>query len=150
MKSRRLSYVFGFFREMLRQAQIGGYAIPAFNIHNLETIQAVVETAAEMASPVIFGRNTSTFSYAGTEYLVQICQQAARHYRMPFALHLDHHESYDDITQKVAAGIKSIMIDGSHFNFEAKYRADTSGGGVLPSLGWYCRSRTGASGRSGG
>lgn len=105
-------------REMLRQAQIGGYAIPAFNIHNLETIQAVVETAAEMASPVILAGTPITFSYAGTEYLVQICQQAARHYRMPFALHLDHHESYDDITQKVAAGIKSIMIDGSHFNFE--------------------------------
>ena len=56
-------------REMLRQAQIGGYAIPAFNIHNLETIQAVVETAAEMASPVILAGTPSTFSYAGTEYL---------------------------------------------------------------------------------
>ncbi|WP_173364645.1 class II fructose-bisphosphate aldolase, partial [Yersinia pestis] len=41
-------------REMLRQAQIGGYAIPAFNIHNLETIQAVVETAAEMAFSGLF------------------------------------------------------------------------------------------------
>lgn len=83
MKSRRLSYVLVSSREMLRQAQIGGYAIPAFNIHNLETIQAVVETAAEMASPVILAGTPSTFSYAGTEYLVQICQQAARHYRMP-------------------------------------------------------------------
>lgn len=62
-------------REMLRQAQIGGYAIPAFNIHNLETIQAVVETAAEMASPVILAGTPSTFSYAGTEYLVQICHK---------------------------------------------------------------------------
>ncbi len=48
-------------REMLRQAQIGGYAIPAFNIHNLETIQAVVETAAEMASPVIWPEHRAPF-----------------------------------------------------------------------------------------
>ncbi|AKA39150.1 tagatose bisphosphate family class II aldolase [Yersinia ruckeri] len=105
-------------REMLYQAQVGGYAIPAFNIHNLETIQVVVETAAEMGSPMILAGTPGTFSYAGTEYLVQICQEAARHYRMPFALHLDHHESYDDICQKVAAGVKSTMVDGSHFNFE--------------------------------
>ncbi|MDX1301349.1 tagatose bisphosphate family class II aldolase [Photobacterium sp.] len=105
-------------REMLHKAQIGGYAVPAFNIHNLETVQVVVETAAEMASPVILAGTPGTFSYAGTDYLVGICKEAAKRYQMPIALHLDHHESFGDIRNKVEAGIKSAMIDGSHLNFE--------------------------------
>ncbi|MHC0041754.1 tagatose bisphosphate family class II aldolase [Vibrio campbellii] len=105
-------------REMLHKAQLGGYAVPAFNIHNLETVQVVVETAAEMQSPVILAGTPGTFSYAGTDYLVGICKEAAKRYGMPIALHLDHHESYLDIHQKVEAGIKSAMIDGSHLPFE--------------------------------
>lgn len=105
-------------REMLLQAQAGGYAVPAFNIHNLETLQVVVETAAEMASPVILAGTPGTFSYAGTAYLVSMCQEAARRYSIPIALHLDHHESFNDIRQKVEAGVKSAMIDASHFSFE--------------------------------
>lgn len=105
-------------RSMLNQAQRDGYAVPAFNIHNLETIQVVIETAAEMASPVILAGTPSTFSYAGSDYLIAICQQAAERYRIPVALHLDHHEDISDIVQKVTAGIRSAMIDASHFPFE--------------------------------
>lgn len=104
-------------RDMLLKAQQGGYAVPAFNIHNLETIQVVIETAAQMRSPVIMAGTPGTFSYAGTRYLVQICQEAARQYPIPMALHLDHHESLSDICHKVDAGVKSVMIDGSHHNF---------------------------------
>ncbi|PSW22147.1 tagatose bisphosphate family class II aldolase [Photobacterium sanctipauli] len=105
-------------REMLHKAQLGGYAVPAFNIHNLETVQVVLETATEMASPVILAGTPGTYSYAGTDYLVGICQEAAKRYKTPIALHLDHHESFSDIQKKVETGIKSAMIDGSHFNFE--------------------------------
>ncbi len=105
-------------REMLHKAQLGGYAVPAFNIHNLETAQVVVETAAEMQTPVILAGTPGTFSYAGTDYLISICKEAAKRYHMPIALHLDHHESFSDIQQKVEAGIKSAMIDGSHLSFD--------------------------------
>ncbi|AAW88059.1 MULTISPECIES: tagatose bisphosphate family class II aldolase [Vibrionaceae] len=105
-------------REMLHKAQLGGYAVPAFNIHNLETAQVVVETAAEMQTPVILAGTPGTFSYAGTDYLIGICKEAAKRYHMPIALHLDHHESYSDIQKKVEAGIKSAMIDGSHLSFD--------------------------------
>ncbi|MCG5370901.1 tagatose bisphosphate family class II aldolase [Providencia rettgeri] len=105
-------------RNMLNRAQLGGYAVPAFNIHNLETIQVVMETAAEMASPVILAGTPSTFSYAGSDYLIAICQQAAERYKVPVALHLDHHEDIPDIFQKVSAGVRSAMIDASHFPFE--------------------------------
>ncbi|ELP07693.1 tagatose-bisphosphate aldolase, partial [Salmonella enterica subsp. enterica serovar Enteritidis str. 50-5646] len=52
-------------RTMLKKAQQEGYAVPAFNIHNLETLQVVVETAAELRSPLIVAGTPGTFSYAG-------------------------------------------------------------------------------------
>lgn len=52
-------------REMLHKAQMGGYAVPAFNIHNLETVQVVVETAAEMRSPVILAGTPGTLLMLG-------------------------------------------------------------------------------------
>ncbi|MDF7662539.1 tagatose bisphosphate family class II aldolase [Erwiniaceae bacterium L1_54_6] len=105
-------------RAMLLQAQQGGYAVPAFNVHNLETVQVIAETAAEMGSPVIMAGTTGTYKYAGLNYLVAICQQAAGKYDLPIALHLDHHENFDDIGSKVKAGVRSVMIDASHFPFE--------------------------------
>lgn len=105
-------------REMLRKAQREGYAVPAFNVHNLETVQVVAETAARMGSPVIMAGTPGTFSYAGVDFLVSICHQAAQLYRTPIALHLDHHEELDDIESKVRAGIRSVMIDASHYDFE--------------------------------
>ncbi|MBP1129927.1 MULTISPECIES: tagatose bisphosphate family class II aldolase [Serratia] len=104
-------------REMLLKAQRQGYAVPAFNVHNLETVQVVAETAAELGSPVIMAGTPGTFSYAGTDYLIGICQAAAHRYDLPFALHLDHHEEMDDIEFKVKNGIRSVMIDGSHLPF---------------------------------
>jgi tagatose 1,6-diphosphate aldolase GatY/KbaY len=105
-------------KDMLLKAQRQGYAVPAFNVHNLETVQVIAETAAEMGSPVIMAGTPGTFSYAGIGYMVQICREAARLHNLPFALHLDHHEDQTDIETKVKAGIRSAMIDGSHFAFE--------------------------------
>ncbi|HEK2838953.1 TPA: tagatose bisphosphate family class II aldolase [Proteus mirabilis] len=109
-------------RNMLNKAQHENYAVPAFNIHNLETIQVVMETAAEMASPVILAGTPSTFAYAGSDYLISICQQATEQYRIPVALHLDHHENIPDICNKVISGVRSAMIDASHFPFEENIR----------------------------
>lgn len=104
-------------RDMLYRAQRGGYAVPAFNIHNLETVQVIAETAAEMQSPVIMAGTPGTFNYAGVDYLLEICQAAARRYKLPLALHLDHHQAIDDIQFKVQQGVRSVMVDGSHLPF---------------------------------
>lgn len=109
-------------REMLKKAQREGYAVPAFNVHNLETVQVVVETAAALKSPVILAGTPGTFTYAGTDYLVSICQEAAHLHDLPLALHLDHHEDLEDIRTKVMAGVRSVMIDGSHYAFEENIR----------------------------
>ncbi|EJA3102257.1 tagatose bisphosphate family class II aldolase [Vibrio vulnificus] len=105
-------------REMLKRAQLGGYAVPAFNIHNLETVQVVVETASEMGSPVILAGTQGTYDYAGTDYLISICKEAAHKHSIPLVLHLDHHEDLQDIRNKVEHGIRSVMIDGSHHAFD--------------------------------
>ena len=106
-------------KKMLLKAQRGGYAVPAFNIHNLETLQVVVETAAELESPLIVAGTPGTFTYGGTGNLVAIAGNLARQFDLPLAVHLDHHESLADIAAKVEAGVQSVMIDGSHLPFEA-------------------------------
>lgn len=105
-------------KEILIQAQKGGYAVPAFNIHNLETIQVVVETAAEMKSPVILAGTPSTIKYAGAEYIVQIAKTAAKKHSIPIAVHLDHFEEVDLIKNYIDIGFTSAMIDASHETFE--------------------------------
>lgn len=103
---------------MLMKAQREHYAVPAFNIHNLETIQVVIETAAELKSPVILAGTPSTISYAGGEYLVAIVKAAAEMYNIPVALHLDHFEDLDEIKHYIDIGFTSAMIDASMLDFE--------------------------------
>jgi len=105
-------------REMLNKAQREGYAVPAFNIHNLETLQVVVETAAELKSPVILAGTPSTISYAGGEFIVSMAEVAAKKYNIPIAIHLDHFEVIDEIKHFIDLGFKSAMIDASHESFE--------------------------------
>ena len=109
-------------REMLKKAEEGGYAVPAFNIHNLETLQVVIETAAELRSPVILAGTPSTIKYAGGEYIVAMAEVAAKEYDIPIAIHLDHFEDIDAIKHYVDIGFKSTMIDASHENYENNIR----------------------------
>src|SRR5690625_926325 len=105
-------------KEMLIKARKEGYAIPAINIHNLETIQVVVETAAELNSPIIIAATPGTMDYAGRNYIQAIAEAAAEQYDIPLALHLDHHETVDSIKESLDLGVKSVMIDGSQYSFE--------------------------------
>ena len=105
-------------REMLLKAQREGYAVPAFNIHNLETVQVVVDTAMEMKSPVILAGTPSTIDYAGGEYIKAIAEVAANKYNIPIAIHLDHFEEIDEIKKCIDNGFKSCMIDASKEKYE--------------------------------
>ncbi|MFW0764540.1 tagatose-bisphosphate aldolase subunit KbaY [Trabulsiella odontotermitis] len=103
---------------LLQDAQAKGYAVPAFNIHNAETIQAILEVCYEMRSPVILAGTPGTFKHIAFEEIFALCEAYSASYDMPLALHLDHHESLADIRNKVNAGVRSAMIDGSHFPFD--------------------------------
>ncbi|WP_336855692.1 tagatose-bisphosphate aldolase subunit KbaY [Pseudescherichia vulneris] len=103
---------------LLQDAQAKGYAVPAFNIHNAETIQAILEVCCEMRSPVILAGTPGTFKHIALEEIYALCSAYSASYNIPLALHLDHHESLNDIRRKVNAGVRSAMIDGSHFPFD--------------------------------
>ncbi|MGL4106967.1 tagatose bisphosphate family class II aldolase [Clostridium sp. LP20] len=105
-------------RQMLLNAQRDGYAVPAFNIHNLETLQVVVDTAVQMGSPVIIAGTPSTIEYAGAEYINAMAEVAAKKYNIPIAIHLDHFEDIEAIKKNIEIGFKSCMIDASKFEFE--------------------------------
>ncbi|HJH06981.1 MAG TPA: class II fructose-bisphosphate aldolase, partial [Fusobacterium ulcerans] len=70
-------------KEILLKAQKEGYAVPAFNCHNLETIQVIAETASELKSPVIIAGTPGTFDYAGRDYIQSIIETAAKKYNVP-------------------------------------------------------------------
>lgn len=109
-------------KEMLQDAKLRKYAVPAFNIHNLETIRVVVEAAEKLKSPVILAATPSTVEYSGSEYLVAIAKAAASKHSIPIALHLDHYNDLGLIKKYIDIGFSSAMIDASHDPFEENVR----------------------------
>ncbi len=105
-------------KRMLEDAQKGNYAVAAFNIENMEMVQAVLETATELRAPVMIQTTPGTVKYAGVKMLAAMVHAAAESCPVPVALHLDHGESFDLAVQALHAGYTSIMIDGSKLPFE--------------------------------
>jgi len=109
-------------RQMVLDAQNNGYAVPAFNIHNLETVKVVIEAANEMKSPVILAATPGTIEFAGRDYLQSIAQVAAKNSKTPIAFHLDHHKDFKSIKASIDLGCKSVMIDASDKDFDENIR----------------------------
>lgn len=103
--------------DLLRAARAGGYAIGAFNVYNLEGVQAVVRAAEAESSPAMLQLHPASLKQGGPP-LVALCLAAARDARVPMAVHLDHASSAEDIRAALAAGMTSIMADGSHLPYE--------------------------------
>lgn len=102
----------------IQKAQERGVAIASFNVHNLETIQAVAEGAALENCPVIIQTTPGTLKHAGIGYVAAIVKQAAREYDIPIALHVDHCTSFETIIQCIRGGYTSVMIDTAHLPYE--------------------------------
>jgi fructose-bisphosphate aldolase class II len=105
-------------RDLLVPATRKAYAVGAFNVNNLEAVLAVSEAAAEEKSPAIVAVTPSAIKYAGLPYLPKIVRTAAENATVPISLHLDHGEDFETASKCVTAGFTSVMIDGSHLNFE--------------------------------
>ena len=105
-------------REMLRQAQEGGYAVGAFNAENLEMVQAIIAAAETENAPVIIQTTPGTLKYAGPECFAGIMSRMARNAKVPAALHLDHGNSYELAEECAREGYTSLMIDGSKLPFD--------------------------------
>lgn len=104
-------------REVCGPAEAGDYAVGAFGVQNLETVQAVVEAAVEQRSPAILIISSGAIKYAGLHTLTAIVKTLAEQSPVPICAHLDHGESYEIAMQCVHAGFKSVMVDGSHFPY---------------------------------
>ncbi|MBQ9416557.1 MAG: class II fructose-1,6-bisphosphate aldolase [Clostridia bacterium] len=104
--------------EMFKKAYEGGYAIGAFNINNMEIIQAITEAAAEEKSPVILQVSAGARKYAKPAYLMALARAAVEDTGIDFALHLDHGADFEICKACIDNGFTSVMIDRSAYPFE--------------------------------
>jgi tagatose 1,6-diphosphate aldolase GatY/KbaY len=104
--------------ELLEMAQQGHYAVGAFNAENMEMVQAIIEAAKELNSPVIIQTTPSTVDYASLDMFRAMVYEEAKEAKIPIALHLDHGSSFELCQAAINAQYTSVMIDGSKLSFE--------------------------------
>ena len=100
-------------KEMFEKAYKGGYAVGAFNVNNMEMIQAIVEAASECRSPVILQVSAGARKYANPVYLRHLVQAAVETTDIPIAMHLDHGADFETCKASIDDGFTSVMIDAS-------------------------------------
>lgn len=105
-------------KQILLDAQANKYAVGAFNVENMEMVQAVVAAAEELHSPVIMQTTPSTVKYSDLDYFYANVKVAAEKASVPVVLHLDHGDSFSLAMRALRTGYTSIMIDGSHGSLE--------------------------------
>ena len=105
--------------EMFKKAYDGGYAIGAFNVNNMEIVQAITEACKEENSPLILQVSKGARAYANHTYLVKLVEAAVIECpEIPIALHLDHGDSFETCKSCIDGGFTSVMIDASSKSFE--------------------------------
>ncbi len=109
-------------KEMFEKSMKEHFAIGAFNINNMEFIQAITEAANEANSPVILQVSSSAIKYATLPYLKKMVEAAVETTNIPIALHLDHGPDFETCKMCIDNGFTSVMIDGSKYDFEENVR----------------------------
>ncbi len=101
-------------RQLLDEAAKGGYGVGAFNVNNMEQIQAIMEAARETKSPVIIQASRGARSYSQDRFLYHLMLAATEVYpEIPTVLHLDHGNSVETCQSAIDMGFTSVMMDGS-------------------------------------
>src|SRR3954467_859550 len=101
-------------RQLLDEAAAGGYGVGAFNVNNMEQIQAIMEAARETQSPAIVQASRGARSYTNDRFLYHLMMAATELYpEIPIALHQDHGNSPETCASAIAMGFTSVMMDGS-------------------------------------
>lgn len=101
------------FSEILEIAEKGGFAIPAFNVYNMETVMGIVEAAEELHAPIIIQSYSRLFASKEAYYLAPIVLAAAKKATVPICFHLDHGAGDKEITRALRYGCTGIMTDNS-------------------------------------
>ena len=101
-------------RELLDHAAVNGYGIPAFNVNNLEQVQAVMSAADEVGAPVILQASAGARKYAGEPFIKHLIQAAIETWpHIPLVMHQDHGQSPEVCQGAINLGFSSVMMDGS-------------------------------------
>jgi fructose-bisphosphate aldolase class II len=100
-------------KELLDRATAGGYAVVAFNTNNLEYVQAVVQAALELRSPVILSAAKVEVDYMGGQVFVAMVKAMVEGLPIPVSIHLDHGPSLEEVARCLRYGFTSVMYDGS-------------------------------------
>ena len=103
--------------EMLIPARSGGYAVGAFEVWNLESVQAVVAAAEGLSQPVILQIGPYEADHAGLDDISNIAIFHARRAKIPVAIHLDHGDTFERVMQCISHGFTSVMLDVSHLPY---------------------------------
>jgi len=109
--------------EVLIAARRGGYAVGAFEVWNLESVQAVVSAAEGLSQPVILQVGPYEADYAGLEDISLIALYSARRARVPVVLHLDHGDTFETVMRCINHGFTSVMLDVSHLPYSENVAA---------------------------
>ena len=105
-------------KEILKKAYEGGYAVGAFNVNNMEIIQAICDAGKMENAPLILQVSAGARKYARPGYLINMIEAAEAETGLPLVIHLDHGPDFDTCKSCVDDGFTSVMIDGSHLDFE--------------------------------
>jgi|DewCreStandDraft_4_1066084.scaffolds.fasta_scaffold00124_58 fructose-bisphosphate aldolase class II len=105
-------------RELFAKALKGKYAIGAFNVNNMELVQAIVEACEEEKAPLILQISKGARQYANPVYLKKLIEAAVSLSNIPIAVHLDHGDSFELCKQCIDEGFTSVMIDASYEPFD--------------------------------
>jgi fructose-bisphosphate aldolase class II len=109
-------------KEYLIRARREGWALGGFNVFNLESARAVIDSGEELGAPLLVQTSEGAVKHAGLENLVVIVRQLAGRTKAPVALHLDHGKSEELSRAAVDAGYTSVMIDASREPFDENLR----------------------------
>ena len=109
-------------KKMFENAYKGHYAIPAFNVDNVDIMKAVLRAAEKTQSPVIIAISSGALKFIGENYIRQVMDCAMKEVTVPVALHLDHGKDVALCKICVDLGFTSVMIDASAYDFEENIR----------------------------
>ncbi|CAL5972336.1 6-bisphosphate_aldolase [Hexamita inflata] len=114
---------FATLRQVLEEADKKNYGVGAYNVNNMEQIQAIMNAAAQTKSPVIIQASRGALKYSDMVYLWKLMEAATIKYpEIPVVVHLDHGDNIESVKKAIALGFTSVMIDASHFSFEENVR----------------------------
>ncbi|MBU2561410.1 MAG: class II fructose-bisphosphate aldolase family protein [Nanoarchaeota archaeon] len=105
-------------RKLQEDAQKRRYAVGAFNVYDMESVQAVAKAAELERSPAIIATTEGAIEYAGHEFIAELIELATKRSKITYSMHLDHGKDMNIIRNCIRLGYTSVMIDASHYEFK--------------------------------